>query len=62
MEIVNTIKEIASIDIFKEGKASEMFVGRPFYIDYQQAHLLIADAWKARVKGIPDCTQCYSCC
>ncbi len=56
MEIVNTIKEIASIDIFKEGKASEMFVGRPFYIDYQQAHLLIADAWKARVKGIPQGT------
>ena len=56
MEIVNTIKEIANIDIFQEGKSSEMFVGRPFYIDYQQAHLLIADAWKARVKGIPQGT------
>jgi len=56
MAIVNTIKEIADVDIFKEGKTNELFVGRPFYIDYQQAHLLIADAWKARVNGVPQGT------
>lgn len=53
MEIFDSIKQIADVDIFAQGKKPEMFVGRPFYIDYQQAHLLVADAWKARVKGIP---------
>ncbi|HBI46864.1 MAG TPA: ATPase [Planctomycetales bacterium] len=30
-----------------------MFIGRPFGLDYDRAHLLIADAWKQRAKGIP---------
>jgi len=56
MEITNEIAKIARIDIFKKGKEDSTFVGRPFYIDYQTAHLLIADAWKLRVGGIPQGT------
>ncbi|HHR3698522.1 TPA: ATP-binding protein, partial [Salmonella enterica] len=29
------------------------FVGRPFYLSYDIARLLVCDAWKAQVKGIP---------
>lgn len=43
----------AQIDIFKEGKKQELFVGRPFAIDYDKAQILVADAWKHQVKGIP---------
>lgn len=30
-----------------------VFVGRPFSLDYDRAHVLISDAWKRRAKGIP---------
>ena len=56
MELTNEIQKIAKVDIFKEGKKNDTFVGRPFYIDYEIGHLLIADAWKARVGGIPQGT------
>jgi hypothetical protein len=56
MQVTNEIERIAKIDIFKNGKDNSTFVGRPFYIDYETAHLLIADAWKLRVGGIPQGT------
>jgi DNA helicase HerA-like ATPase len=56
MELTTQIQKIAKVDIFKEGKAEDTFVGRPFYIDYETAHLLIADAWKAKTGGIPQGT------
>jgi DNA helicase HerA-like ATPase len=56
MNIQDEIKKIAKIDIFKEAKKPEAFVGRPFYLDYEKAFVLIADAWKERVKGIPQGT------
>ncbi|EAZ0559007.1 TPA: DUF87 domain-containing protein [Salmonella enterica] len=49
----NKIKEIMNIDIFKEGRKDELFVGRPFYLDYENAQILVSDAWKHKVKGIP---------
>ncbi len=52
MELTNAIKELATVDIFKEGKNKEDFVGRPFYLDYDKAFLLVADAWKIKVNGI----------
>ena len=53
MDITETIQKLASIDIFTEAKNKENFVGRPFYLDYDKAYLLIADAWKMKVGGIP---------
>ncbi|HGM5354993.1 ATP-binding protein [Klebsiella michiganensis] len=42
-----------SIDILKVGRDSKKFIGRPFYLSYDTARLLVCDAWKAQVKGIP---------
>jgi len=47
------IHELASVNIFTEGKKDERFVGRPFHLDYDKAQVLVADAWKNRVNGIP---------
>lgn len=42
-----------STDLLKEGRNKDQFVGRPFYLSYDIARLLVCDAWKAQVKGIP---------
>lgn len=47
------IYELASVNIFTEGKKDNLFVGRPFYLDYDKAQILVADAWKNQVNGIP---------
>lgn len=47
------IKNILEIDLFKNGKKKELFVGRPFYLSYDTARLLVSDACKADVNGIP---------
>lgn len=47
------LRDILNVDIFKEGRKDENFVGRPFYLDYENAQILVSDAWKHRVKGIP---------
>ncbi|MAU11259.1 MAG: ATPase [Anaerolineaceae bacterium] len=52
------ITKIASVDLFgRDDHTSEWktgtFVGRPFYLDYDRAFLLIADAWKQEANGIP---------
>ena len=53
----NEITKIAAVDLFKKNKAGQFetgtFVGRPFHLDYDYAELLIADAWKSKVQGIP---------
>ena len=57
MNFTDELSKIAKIDLFKPGKdgslAAGPYVGRPFQLDYNTAHLLIADAWKQKVKGIP---------
>lgn len=58
LSFTSEITRIASIDFFKRNSGSGewetgTFVGRPFFIDYDRAYLLIADAWKQKVKGIP---------
>jgi hypothetical protein len=55
--IVNTIAMLANVDLFardpKTGKmATGTFVGHPFYMDYDKAHVLVADAWKAKAHGM----------
>ena len=44
---------VLSTDLLKEGRSPKQFVGRPFYLSYDIARLLVCDAWKAQVKGIP---------
>lgn len=56
MIIEKHLDALMNIDLFKEGKVSNNFIGRPFYIDYNKVHLLVSDAWKYRVKGIPQGT------
>lgn len=51
--LTSEIKKLASIDIFTEAQNTEYFVGRPFALDYDRAFILIADAWKLKVGGIP---------
>lgn len=47
------ITKITDVDFFKEGQKEELFVGRPFAINYNKLKLLISDYWKYKVKGIP---------
>ena len=51
--MINVIKKITDIDFFKEGQKEDLFVGRPYSINYNKASLLISDFWKHKVKGIP---------
>lgn len=60
-ELVNVIEKIASTNLFRRDSISKQwqtgdFVGRPFYLDYDLAYLLVADAWKMRADGIPQGT------
>lgn len=55
---VDVITRLATVDLFAvdpiTGAVSTGdFVGHPFYLDYDKAFVLVADAWKARVKGLP---------
>jgi hypothetical protein len=58
--LTNEIAKIAAVDLFKRSKTGAvetgLFVARPFYLDYDRAHLLVADAWKQKAKGIPQGT------
>lgn len=51
------IRKISSPDLFArdaEGAWNTgVFVGRPYYLDYTRAKVLVADAWKQRAQGIP---------
>jgi len=49
----NQLKNIASIDVFNKGRDKSLFVGRPYYLDYEKTQILVSDAWKHQVGGIP---------
>jgi hypothetical protein len=58
MDFTDVMQKIASVDLFnRDARTNEIttgvFVGRPFYLDYYHAYLLVADAWKFRAGGIP---------
>ncbi len=53
MSLTEAIKNLASVDIFKEAPVKDNFVGRPFYVDYDSTMILISDYWKNKVGGIP---------
>ncbi len=52
-EILEQLKSLASVDLFKEGKNAAQFIGRPFYFDYEKAKVLVNDKWKNAVGGLP---------
>lgn len=52
--------KIAGVDFFKRSNTDTgwewgtgQFVGRPYRVHYDEAFVLMADAWKERAKGIP---------
>lgn len=47
------VNQITDIDFFKKGQNEDLFIGRPYSINYTKAKLLISDYWKHKVKGIP---------
>ncbi|GAB3713009.1 DUF87 domain-containing protein [Spirosoma flavus] len=54
----SVIAKLANIDLFEQDSSTQMpktgvFVGNPFYIDYDKARLLVADAWKMKAGGLP---------
>ncbi|MED0657118.1 ATP-binding protein [Anoxybacillus ayderensis] len=53
MDLTSRIEKEAQIDMFIEGRNEETFVGRPFYLDYDKALILISDSKKFKVGGIP---------
>ena len=56
MSLTQEIKNLAMVDIFAEAKKADLFIGRPYYLDFDKAYLLITDAWKEKVGGIPQGT------
>lgn len=51
--IVEELRQLASVDLFAEGRQEEAFVGRPFYLDFGRLRLLSNDKWKNTVRGVP---------
>lgn len=47
------LKELASVDLFREVVNADAFVGRPFYFDFSTMKVLSNDHWKEKVGGIP---------
>jgi hypothetical protein len=56
MSLKQEVENLAMIDIFTEAKKTDLFIGRPYYLDFDKAYLLVADAWKEKVGGIPQGT------
>ncbi|HZH42210.1 MAG TPA: hypothetical protein VFD85_14440 [Gemmatimonadales bacterium] len=55
---VDAIAQLAKVDLFERDPATRavktgLFVGRPFYLDYDHASILVADSWKERAGGLP---------
>lgn len=49
--------KIINVDLFERSPKGELktgvFVGNPFYLDYDTARILVADAWKLQANGLP---------
>lgn len=51
--IVEQLKQLATVDLFKDGRFDKGFVGRPFYLDFEALRILSNDKWKNQVRGVP---------
>jgi hypothetical protein len=52
-DITAKLRELASTDIFNNGRDQATFVGHPFYFDYEKVKILVNDKWKHANGGIP---------
>jgi hypothetical protein len=52
-KVIEELKSLATVDLFKAGRDPKHFVGRPFSFDYSSVKLLVNDKWKNLVGGIP---------
>lgn len=52
MSIIEQLKSMAAVDLFKDAIVPDAFVGRPFYFDFSCMKLLSNDHWKEKVGGI----------
>lgn len=55
---VDAIAQLAKVDLFERDPKTGVvttgwFVGRPFYLDYDKASILVADSWKSKAGGLP---------
>lgn len=53
MSINERLKELATVDIFKDVPQDDAFIGRPFYFDFNTMKVLSNDHWKEKVGGVP---------
>lgn len=53
MDITDIVHKLATVDIFGLKDQDDLKIGNPFYLDYYKACLLIPDAYKQKVGGIP---------
>ncbi len=60
MSTRDKIINILSIDPLKHGKQADLFVGRPFALDYNKAIVLVCDDDKEKVKGIAQGTFLFA--
>jgi len=51
--VLEELKSLASVDLFKTGRDPATFIGRPFACDYTTVKVLINDKWKNNVGGVP---------
>lgn len=51
--VVQELKQLATVDLFKECRGDDLFVGRPFYLDFDRLRLMSNDSWKHKVGGVP---------
>lgn len=58
--IETELKNLATVDLFKQGRDASTFVGHPFYFDYSTVKLVVNDKWKHQVGGIP--AGCFLVC
>jgi hypothetical protein len=54
---IDAIAKLANVDLFDRDPKTRalrtgVFVGRPFYLDYDKANILVADSWKNRAGGL----------
>ncbi len=51
--VVQELKQLATVDLFQECRGDGLFVGRPFYLDFDRLRLMSNDSWKHKVGGVP---------
>lgn len=52
-DVIQALQELATVNLFSDGRAPETFIGRPFHFDYTTVKVLVNDKWKAANRGIP---------